>query len=64
MIYDLPELLKNGGYTYLWIHTSDKYLESELPSVLECEEVKSGYLYKIVYEEEYPVELEFVRKLK
>lgn len=63
-IYDLPSLLAQGGYTYLWVHTTDSYLKTTLPEVLPCDyEVNSGCLYKIVYENGSPIYMEFVDDL-
>lgn len=59
----LPELLEQGGYTYLWVHTTNAYLTRELPLVMKCETVKSGYLYKVRYENGKATGLELVREL-
>lgn len=62
-IKDLPYYLQSGNYTYLWIYGSDKYLRNELPGVLNYDgEVDAG-LYKIIYENEQPVGLEYVSTL-
>ena len=60
---DLPALLAQGGYTYLWILRSDDYLEQSLPSVLECEDVGGKNLYKIEYIDGVAAGLELVKEL-
>lgn len=65
MLSELPSLLAGGGYTYLWVHTTDKYLTEALPEVLECnKKVKSGYLYKIIYEDGIATGLRLVKNLQ
>ena len=49
-IADFPALLAQGGYTYVWVHTTNPYLTRELPLVLDCGDVADGYLYKVIYE--------------
>lgn len=61
---DFPALLTQGGYTYVWIYQSDKYLRSHLPNVLSMENVTGGYLYRVVYENGNAAGLEPVRSLK
>lgn len=63
-INNLPDLLTQGGYTYLWVNRSDKYLRKHLPEVLKCEEVGNNYLYKIIYENGMAAGLEFVQVLE
>lgn len=61
-IEDFPRLLADGGYTYLWIYRADGFLKKELPEVLDCEDgVKSGKLYRVVYEDGMAVRLEQVK---
>lgn len=60
---DLPALLTQGGYTYVWVFRSDDYLEENLPSVLDCEEVKSKRLYRVEYTDGAATGLELVKKL-
>lgn len=63
-ISDFPALLAQGGYTYVWVHTTNQYLTRELPLILPCDkEVSNGYLYKVVYENGSPIYLEFVQDL-
>ena len=35
-IRDFPQLLEEGGFTYVWIYSADDYLKEELPKVMEC----------------------------
>lgn len=58
-IDDFPELLEEGGYTYLWIYKTDDYLSEKLPEVISCDdEIGNGDLYQIVYEDGEAAELE------
>lgn len=63
-ISDFPALLVQGGYTYVWVHTTNAYLTRELPLVLPCDkEVSNGCFYRVVYENGSPIYLEFVQDL-
>lgn len=63
-IADFPALLAQGGYTYVWVHTTNQYLTRELPLVLPCDkEVSNGCFYRVVYENGSPIYLEFVQDL-
>ena len=64
MLNDLPTLLTQGGYTYLWVFKTDKYLTRELPQLMDCNEVKDGYLYKVVYENGFATGLELIQDLQ
>lgn len=60
---DLPGLLTDGGYTYLWIYRADQYLKEELPDICNYDEnIKAG-LYRIVYEDGNVAGLEYVSDL-
>lgn len=50
-ILNLPDYLKQGGYTYLWIYGADDYLSMTLPYVFpSCESlISDGQLYKVIY---------------
>lgn len=49
---DFPQLLRDRGFTYLWIYTTDKYLTKNLKQVFEMDtQVENGQLYKIEYGE-------------
>lgn len=62
-IQNLPELLAWGGYAYVWIYKSNKYLNANLPKVFQMEnEVENG-LYQVIYENEQPVGLKYVSAL-
>lgn len=63
-VADFPALLAQGGYTYVWVHTTNQYLTRELPLVLPCDkEVSNGCFYRVVYENDSPIYLEFVQDL-
>ncbi|MDO4344845.1 MAG: hypothetical protein Q4C50_08595 [Eubacteriales bacterium] len=57
-IMDFPALLQQGGYTYVWIYQSNKYLKNSLPEAIACDEIKGAALYRVVYEQGIPVYLE------
>ena len=59
---DLPAILTSGGYTYVWIYRSDKYLREILPQVMECESQDSG-LYRVIYKDGIATGLELVKSL-
>ncbi len=64
-ISDFPELLEDGGYTYVWIAKADAYLKKTLPTVLECEgKIQGGQLYRVCYKDERVVGLQKVKGLK
>lgn len=63
-IIDLPNLLAQNGFTYVWIHTADDYLKENLPKVMKCDEVKGSKLYKIIYENGAATGLEAVCSVK
>lgn len=62
-IQNLPDLLVMGGYNYVWIYKSDKYLNQNLPEVLRMDDSVENGLYKVVYENEQPVGLEYMSAL-
>ncbi|MCD7746092.1 MAG: hypothetical protein LUI13_12570 [Lachnospiraceae bacterium] len=62
-IADLPDMLEEGGYTYLWIEKTNSYLTENLPFVLEGANIEDSSLYKIVYINGEARELEFVTTL-
>lgn len=47
MIDSLPEILKDGDYSYIWLYSTDDYIKKELPRVFDYTgEVQKG-LYKV-----------------
>jgi len=51
-IADLPAILTNGGYTYIWIYSSDVYLSDELNNVLDVQgNIENNALYIVEYNE-------------
>ena len=63
-IQDLPALLRDGGYTYLWIYKSDDYLKEALPTISNCTDVKGRQLYRIVENDGKTLKLKLVKRLK
>ena len=63
-IQNLPGLLENGGYSYVWLYASDKYLNAKLPDILTIhgDEINNG-LYRVIYEEGHATGLEYVQEL-
>lgn len=63
-IQSLPELLASGGYSYVWLYASDKYLNTNLPDIMtiQGEGINNG-LYRIIYEEGHATGLEYVQEL-
>lgn len=59
---DLPAILASGGYTYVWIYRSDKYLRETLPQIMECETMDAG-LYRVIYEDGAATGLELAKNL-
>lgn len=63
-IQDLPALLRNGEYTYVWIYATDKYLTKQLPEVMDCAKVLDSSLYRVVYEDGIATGLEYVMTME
>lgn len=63
-LQNLPELLENGGYQYVWLYMSDKYLSQNLPDILNFPdgEINNG-LYRVIYEDGHATGLEYVQEL-
>lgn len=57
-ITDFPQLLQQGGYTYVWVCKSNNYLEKNLPKVIESDNIEAGCLYRVIYEGGVPEKLE------
>ena len=57
-IQNLPDYLKQGEYTYLWIFATDEYLSQMLPNVLDCGEasIADGQLFRVIYSDQGEVE--------
>jgi hypothetical protein len=62
-IDSFPALLRDGGYTYIWIHSYDKYLTEQFERLFNCKELQKG-LYRIMYQEDGAIRLEYVSDLK
>ena len=62
-IQNLPELLTWGGYAYVWIYKSDKYLNKNLPEVFQMDDSIENGLYEVIYENEQAVGLNYVGAL-
>lgn len=62
-LQNLPDLLSDGGYTYLWIYRADNYLKEELPGVMNYDEKVKAGLYQVIYEDGRAVGLNYVSSL-
>ena len=62
-IDSFPALLRDGGYTYIWIHSYDKYLTEQFERLFNCKDLQKG-LYRILYQEDGAIRLEYVSDLK
>lgn len=49
-IYDLPAYLLQGGYGYVWIYSTDAYLNENLPKAAVCDSIVDGGLYRVIPE--------------
>lgn len=49
-IYDLPAYLLQGGYGYVWIYSTDAYLNENLPKAVVCDSIVDGGLYRVTPE--------------
>ena len=55
-VADLPEILKQGGYDYVWVYKTDGYLKDSMQSLFDVNvskrEMDDGQLFRIVYGED------------
>ncbi len=61
---DFVGILGQQNYTYVWVYNTDRYLSSQLPALMACDEIYSNSLYRVCYENGVPVKLEFVMELQ
>lgn len=59
----LPTVLKEQGYSYIWIYSTDDYFTSHFKNLFDLENVKNGNFYKVVCDGEQ-VELEYIDRIK
>lgn len=59
----LPEVLKQQGYSYLWVYTTNNYFNQNMKDLFGCKKVKKGYFYKVNVDGD-EVSLEFLKKIK
>ena len=61
VIADFPQVLTDGGYTYVWIYRTDEYLSEHLPEIFEgVMQVEDSQLYRVSYEGGQAAGLELV----
>lgn len=62
-LQNLPDLLTWGGYTYVWIYKSNKYLNTNLPDVFQMDDAVENGLYQVIYENDQAAGLKYVSAL-
>ncbi len=55
-IEQFPAMLQGGGYTYIWVHSYDAYLQEKFRELFGCDLEAEG-LYEIMYKEDGGMEL-------
>ena len=55
-IEQFPAMLQCGGYTYIWVHSYDAYLQEKFRELFGCDLEAEG-LYEIMYKEDGGMEL-------
>ncbi|MBE5859927.1 MAG: hypothetical protein E7301_07360 [Butyrivibrio sp.] len=54
---DLPDLLKNGGYTYVWLYETDDYIEKSVKEMYPTSsDLDEAGMYKVLYSSDGSVE--------
>lgn len=64
--YDIalfPQVLKEQGYEYVWVYTTNKYFNDNMQEMFGLNKVKSGNFYKVVTDED-SVKLEYMGKVQ
>ena len=61
VLEDLPQVLEDGGYTYVWIYRTDEYLSEQLPEIFDgVTQVEDSQLYRVTGEDGSATGLELV----
>ncbi len=55
----MPNILSEQGYSYLWIYSSNKYLETNMENIFDIKNIKDGDFYKVLGTE-HGVVLEYI----
>lgn len=67
-VFELPILLEQGGYTYLWVYKTDDFLENSLQQVFVVnvakDQMSDGQLFRVTYKDGHAVGLELAQNLK
>ena len=63
-IDSLPQVLREQGYSYVWIYSSNDYLKKNMKEVFGLKKVKNGNFYKVVYNQDNTVMLDYIEKIK
>lgn len=59
----LPSVLRDYGYEYLWIYSSDDYFKENMQEMFGIEKFKSGSFYRVVVDGE-SVKLEYMKNVQ
>ena len=67
-VFELPILLEQGGYTYLWVYKTDDFLENSLQQVFVVnvakDQMSDGQLFRGTYKDGHAVGLELAHDLR
>ena len=59
-IDEFGDRLRQGGYTYVWVHSYNNYLKNEFLERFSCEITENG-LYRIIYEDDGSIRMELAK---
>ena len=62
-IEQFPGMLQAGGYTYIWVHSYDAYLQEKFRELFGCELEAEG-LYEIEYREDGSMQLKLREEME
>ena len=66
-IHELPTLLEENGYTYLWVYKTNEYLADSLETLFRLDiseaEMTDGQLFRVVFQDGHAEGLELVKSL-
>ncbi|SDB47662.1 hypothetical protein [Butyrivibrio sp. INlla16] len=61
-IEEFPDMIKTGGYTYIWIHSHDQFLDESFWEMFNSD-IEANGLYKVNISDTGDITLELVREL-
>lgn len=62
-IETFPQVLKDQGYSYVWVYSGDNYFRNNMKKLFGLKKVENGNFYKVVVYEDR-VELQYLDKIK